>query len=454
MPEPSRFPALIAAGLCMAMMGAAGSGRAQSPALALKPAPALPSGPTRLSELAARALEVQPVIRGAEARERADDERLEQARGALRLNVVGALGYRREFANSGFTVPYSSSYSAVQFALPLYRPQSDAGVVQAQSQRETSRFARFETQRDVLSKLAETFLAAAQADAEAGLLEQERALLLQQRTLNERRMAGGVGTSVEVMETAARADSLLAQVQGAQGSYLMQLADIGRLAGVPVVGVERVREAEPPYVVPGNVAAALALARERSASLARLNATVALARATAEFQRAGVSPTIDLVGNYDLGRSLVSGVPQSLPSTSLGVQLAVPLWTGGIAGARVREALALAEKAEADLKDAEWVLEAELRKAYFDLERNQKQWRTQAGALEIAMQAYTATRKAFEAGVRSNIDLLNSQQLTFSARREALRARVAILLAQVRILALSETLNVEFLARLDPAFGD
>ena len=279
-------------------------------------------------------------------------------------------------------------------------------------------------------------------------------MLLQQRTLNERRMAGGVGTSVEVMETAARADSLLAQVQGAQGSYLMQLADIGRLAGVPVVGVERVREAEPPYVVPGNVAAALALARERSASLARLNATVALARATAEFQRAGVSPTIDLVGNYDLGRSLVSGVPQSLPSTSLGVQLAVPLWTGGIAGARVREALALAEKAEADLKDAEWVLEAELRKAYFDLERNRKQWRTQAGALEIAIQAYTATRKAFEAGVRSNIDLLNSQQLTFSARREALRARVAILLAQVRILALSETLNVEFLARLDPAFGD
>ena len=72
MPEPSRFPALIAAGLCMAMMGAAGSGRAQSPALALKPAPALPSGPTRLSELAARALEVQPVIRGAEARERAE----------------------------------------------------------------------------------------------------------------------------------------------------------------------------------------------------------------------------------------------------------------------------------------------------------------------------------------------------------------------------------------------
>ena len=80
------------------------------------------------------------------------------------------------------------------------------------------------------------------------------------------------------------------------------------------------------------------------------------------------------------------------------------------------------EKAEADLSDAQAVLGAELRKAYLDLERSRQQWGTQMGALEIAGNAFAATRKAFDAGVRSNIDLLHSQQ--FLGRIVALADRL------------------------------
>ena len=419
--------------------------------------PAQPQGSgaalPRLSELAERALAAQPLLRGAEAKERADAERVEQARGILRPNVSASLGYQREFADAGSTVPFSNTFGGVRFTVPLYRPQADAGVTQAQRQQEGSRFAVSESQRDVLSRTVEAYLAAAQADEESALLEAERGLLLQQRVLNERRMAGGVGTRVEVMETAARADSLRAQVQGSEGQYRIQVAELRRLAGGAVAGVRRVRETEPPALVPADVEAALAQARERSASLARLGAAVAQARAPIDFQKSGNSPTVDLVGNYNQSHALVSGFPSYTPSTGLGVQLAVPLWTGGINQARVREAHALVEKAEADLKDAEMVLEGELRKAYLDLGRSRQQWQTQVGALEIANEAFAATRKAFDAGVRSNIDLLNSQQFTFSARREALRARIAILLSQARILALIEALNVGTLTRFDAAFG-
>lgn len=412
------------------------------------------SSPARLSELAALALAVQPLLRSAEARERADGERVEQARGALRPGVSATGAVRQEFADSGATAPFSSFGAGVRFALPLYRPQADAGIDQALQQRNTSSYARAETQRDLLVRLTETYLAAVQADAEAALLEAERNLLQQQRVLNERRMAGGVGTLVEVMETAARADALLAQVQGARGQLAIQLAELSRFAATRISRVGRIRESAPPMVVPERLETALAQARERNATLARLAAALALARATLDVQRAGVRPTVDLIGNYDQTRAYFSGTPLSTPSAGVGVQLAVPLWTGGIVEARIREAHALVDKAEADLRDAQWVLEAELRKAYLDLERGLQQLRTQLGALEIAGSAFEATRKAFDAGVRSNIDLLNSQQLTFSARREVLRARVAIQNAQLRILALGDTLDVASLTRLEAAFTD
>ena len=72
--------------------------------------------------------------------------------------------------------------------------------------------------------------------------------------------------------------------------------------------------------------------------------------------------------------------------------------------------------------------------------------------LATANESREATRKAFDAGARTNIDLLNSQQLTFSTRRELLRARAGVLGAQVRILTLSSMLDMGALALLASAF--
>jgi outer membrane protein len=141
-----------------------------------------------------------------------------------------------------------------------------------------------------------------------------------------------------------------------------------------------------------------------------------------------------------------------VPSTGIGVQLAVPLATGGVGQARIREADALADAARAQLDDATRVLQTELEKGYLDLRRTLEQWRIQTGVLATANASLAATRKAFDAGARSNIDLLNSQQLTFSTRRDLLATRIAVLSAQLRILSLVGDLDIGSLARLEAAF--
>lgn len=406
-----------------------------------------------LSHLALRAAEYQPTILAADASRRADSERVEQARGALRPQVSGVLGAQREFADSGATQAFTGLSGGVRLALPLYRPQSDAAINVAEAQLRSTEFAQAETRRDVLARVVDTYLLAAFFEEEAELLQAERALLLRQRAINERRVTGGIGTRVEVIETAARADAVQSLVSGSQGNYRQQLAELERLSAVPVSGVRRVRSGEPDVLVPPTVAAALVQGRERNATLSRLSAALATARETVTLQRGGARPAVDLVGNVDQARNHFNPGTVGAPSTAIGVQLTVPLWTGGVIESRVREAMARVERAEADLRDAELSLQSDLAKAYADLERARAQWLTQRGVLEIANQAMEATTKAFDAGVRSNIDLLNSQQFVFSARREELRVRVAILAAQARILALVQGLAPEMLVRLDGAFG-
>ena len=75
-------------------------------------------------------------------------------------------------------------------------------------------------------------------------------------------------------------------------------------------------------------------------------------------------------------------------------------------------------------------------------------------ALAISLTSLKATGKAFDAGVRGNIDVINAQQQTFSSRREAMRARAAYLLAQVRILALTGLLNLDAIKKLEAALTE
>lgn len=404
-----------------------------------------------LTQVGERVLSGQPLMLAAEARARADTERLEQARGALRPSASASAALRRELADSGGVIPFTGMAGSMRLAVPLYRPQADAGIGQALFQESSSRSAYAETRQGILSGMLDAYLAASQADEESSLYAQERDVLLSQRRINERRMEGGVGTVVEVMETAARTDAILSTIEATRATQRAQLAELGRLAWSPIESVQRLRDALPPLVVPQDAAEAYAQALERNSTLARLNATLSASRAAIDVQRTALDPTIDLVGNLDRSRTLLAGA-SLVPSSGIGVQFAMPLATGGIVPARVREASALADSAQAQLEDATRVLEAELRKGYVDLQRAREQWRIQSGVLATASASLDATRKAFEAGARTNIDLLNSQQLTFTTRRELLRARAGVLSAQVHILALIGALDPAMLARLEAAF--
>ncbi len=410
------------------------------------------AGRASLTQLVERALAAQPVMLGADALARANSERLEQARGALRPSTGGVLGYNREFADSGGTTPFTVLSGGLRLTIPLYRPQADASINQAQFQESSSRSAYAEVKQDVLFRTVDAFLGAAQAEETASLLGQERDVLLAQRNLNQRRMEGGVGTIVDVMETSARAETILSQIETTRATYRAQLAELGRLAWTTVEAVPRLSDGLPSMVVPATAGDAVVLALGRNSTLARLDAGLAAARAGIGVQRATLSPTVDLVGGLDRSHLAAGGTTGTIPSTTVGVQLAIPFSTGGVGEARIREASALADSAQAQLDDATRVLETEMQKGYVDLQRAMEQWRIQVSVLATATASLAATRKAFDAGARTNIDLLNSQQLTFATRRELLTARVGVLEAQLRILTLIGDLNTDSLARIETAF--
>jgi outer membrane protein len=410
--------------------------------------------PTGLLPLATSAIAHQPTLRAAAARVRVDRERVEQARGAMRLNLSGTLTYQQEFERAGTTIPSRNQAAGVQGTFPLYRPQASANVDVARFQLESTAALSVETENDLLAAIVSGYFNAVQLATETGTLRAERERLLAQRNINERRMQGGAGTLVEVLETAARADLLAGQLRGAEGAEKVQLAELSRLSVMPVTVVRTMKDEPPLLVVPNSPQAAIDSARSASATLLRLRKALESAQANVGAQRSAHRPNVDLVANVDRSQLHTNGTSSQSPSAGLGVRMNVPLYSGGITKSRVNEAQAQVERAQAELQDAENTLQSEIIKAYADLERAQLQLAANVAALAISQSALDATVKAFNAGVRSNIDVLNAQQQTFTSRREAARSRVAIQLAQIRVLSLTGALNLDTIARLARSLGE
>jgi len=117
--------------------------------------------------------------------------------------------------------------------------------------------------------------------------------------------------------------------------------------------------------------------------LAALRAVDA-ARDEARKQRAGHQPTIDVVASYGRNAQAVGGFPgqngYDIWQGSIGLQLNVPIYAGGGQDAKVREALAMQEKAAQALELAKRNARAMVKQAWFG-------WRANSSRQIAAQQA-------------------------------------------------------------------
>ncbi len=117
---------------------------------------------------------------------------------------------------------------------------------------------------------------------------------------------------------------------------------------------------------------------------------------------------------------------RSSRSASAGVQLTMPLYSGGATEHKIRETTALRDKAERLLKQREQELEAQLRADFLRLQRARRDLVAGRKALEIAQLAYKANLLGHDHGVRRLSDVLTAQTQLAEAKQRLLLTRQLI----------------------------
>ncbi len=181
---------------------------------------------------------------------------------------------------------------------------------------------------------------------------------------------------------------------------------------------------------------------------------VELARQTVRQHEARAGITADLVaqagrdqlnGSGDFGRA-----GNRAFNGFVGVQVSVPLYTGGMRDAQAREALRLLDKAQAQLEATREQVASEVRSVWLGLQTAQ----ARIGALTVALKASAArldaTRVGRAVGDRTTLDVLNAENDHAAATLALVEARSAQSLNRLKLAALAGRLDEAQLAQVDP----
>jgi outer membrane protein len=164
-----------------------------------------------------------------------------------------------------------------------------------------------------------------------------------------------------------------------------------------------------------------------------------IARDEVDKFRALTSPSLDVVAQVAADRMHGDngfGVTNITSTTrTIGVQLTIPLFTGGMRSAKHDEAAALAEKARFDVDALRQLVRRQTQAAWLGVTTGAAQVQAHAQALRSAQSRLGATETGAEVGARTTLDLVNAQADFYRAQRDLAQARYRLLLDRLALAA-------------------
>ena len=161
--------------------------------------------------------------------------------------------------------------------------------------------------------------------------------------------------------------------------------------------------------------------------------------------RAGHYPTLDVVAS-SLHRDVngqIAGTSGKTNSNSIGIQYSIPLFSGFAVTSRVRESIALEDKARNDLEANRRNAALVARQSFLGVNSGLAQVKALEAAEVSSNSALESNKLGYQVGVRINIDVLNAQRQLYQTRTDLARARYNTILAGLKLKAAAGSLREE-----------
>ncbi|MCO5786537.1 channel protein TolC [Pseudomonas sp. G11-1] len=401
-------------------------------------------------------------LAAAEADALARQEALPQARAQLLPNIGLGAGVARERVDvEGLgSDSYSTHYYQASLTQPLFRADRWFNYQASKSLSEQARVEFSATQQQLILDVALAYFNVLRASDNLATARAEEAAFERQLEQARERFEVGLSARTDVLEALAGFDTARAARITAATNLDVSYQALTRLTNrdhTDLLGMSHNLPILAP--VPADMQEWVETAAAQNLGLQASRLAIDAAGDSLRSSKAGYAPTVDAFVRYNdsYGGARLGGVGAGIGGmgaggdtelTQFGVEMTLPLFTGGGTTSRVRES-------NFRLTQAEHTSEAELRRI---VERTRNLFRTVTSSVEevearrqsiiSSKAAVDATQAGYEVGTRNVVDVLDAQRNLFRAVRDYNDARYNYIVDNLNLKQAAGTLSPQDLEDL------
>lgn len=436
-------------------------------ALALSLNPLLPASALGFMEAYRAALQNDPTYQAAIAENEAGQQNRAMGRAGLlpqisanasRARVRGEREYNTQTLSGNVIEPlsYFSTSRTVQVRQSVLNMAAIANFRQGRARAEYSTEVFRGKQNDLALRLSSAYFQALLSQHAIDLAQAKVQSIEQQLKTAEVQFKAGDGTVTDVDEARARRDLAQAQLIEARNQLTVAMRSLQELVGDKPVSLAQLKADFAKQLKPEleTLDTWLDRALESSADIAAQRRALEVAEREVDKNRAGHLPTVDVYASSGRSQSdSFSSINQEYRTRQLGVQVNIPIFSGGYTNAATTQAIANRERARNELEATVNKTHIEVTKQYSGTVSGLAKVQALELAVKSSEQALESTKMGFKAGMRSNVDILNAEEQLYTSRRDLAEAKYVYLLSRLRLKAAAGQLSEADMGEVDSYFG-
>lgn len=352
------------------------------------------------------------------------------------MNTGRVTGFGAETISTG----YHSDIFSASLTESLFDGQSLIAMKQADSRIQASEAALAYAQQFVALEVTQAYFGVLQAQANERVTQQQVELLESIFDQTNTSLRVGAGDIITVQETQAQLDAANADLIAAKNAVAVAKNDLERLTHQSVGTLRNVTTLEAIGPQPETVDAWVAAALKNQPLLQQARATLQVSEQQVQYAGRARWPTLTLtgIGQHAAGTLIP---PVAIDQVGASLNLSIPIFEGGRTRASIHQAHALARVSRENVANTQDQIKLGTQTAFLDLVNSVAHYRAAKQAVSSAKVSLDGTRKGYEIGSRSIIDLLTSTTNYAAAQRSYYLALYTQLVARTQLKAAAGVLT-------------
>jgi outer membrane protein len=353
---------------------------------------------------------------------------------------------------------YGTENATISASQPLYRPGNWAGYQQGLKQLDLAQAQLTSADQDLVVRVSQAYFDVLAAQDNLTFVKAQKAAVAEQLASAKRNFEVGTSTITDTREAQARFDLVTAQEIAAENDLRVRQMALDQLVGLSDARPQPL--AQPlalPALLPADVNAWVQQSETSHPGIKQSQIALDVAQLETRKAEAGHKPTLDLTASYSAIKNLdgtsITPVGSRVNAGTVGLSFNLPLFAGFSTQNRIKETLALEEKARNDLEGAKRAVALGTRTAFFGVLSGQSQVRALEAAEASSQSALDANKLGYQVGVRINIDVLNAQSQLFDTKARLAKARYDVLVGGLKLRQANGTLKADDLQGVNALLG-